>query len=126
MKRKVLSLVSLGISLIFALIFSFIEFRALFAGDFTLMNNPAMSFMTYLFRGLFFFSTIVLVVVTAVQILRNKKLNLAYAIIALAIALSSFITFSFYEYYITIVIIFFTDLPLLVIVLNVFRKEEGK
>ena len=51
---KILSFIGLGISILFSLVFAFIELRTLFAGDWSLFNSPVLGFFSYFFRSIFF------------------------------------------------------------------------
>ena len=51
---RIICSILLSITILFSLVFAFIELRSLVAGDYSLMNNVTISFVTYLFRGLYF------------------------------------------------------------------------
>ena len=70
--KSVLVFLGAGLAILVSFIFAFLELRSLFAGDFTLMNNSAMSFFVYLFKGLYFLSIIALAIFIIIFKVKNK------------------------------------------------------
>ena len=71
---RIVSYIFLSLVGIVSLVFAFIELRCLSAGDFLLMNSPALSFLTYLFRGLFFLILLVFATYLFLALIKNKEL----------------------------------------------------
>ena len=108
MKRlilNILSFIGLGIAILVSLIFAFLEMRSLVAGDFTLMNNQAIHFVRNLFRGIYYLSIIVVSIFVIYYIVKRKMVDDIVLYIDMALAVGSFMSLFFYEYYVGIVII---------------------
>lgn len=107
MKKVVVILLcsSLVISALIGIIFGFIEFRSLFAGDFALMNNPAASFFSYLFRGLYFLTIIITSILVFKSVCLKHKTSAILLSLSIALLASGFVTFIFYEFYFSLLIL---------------------
>lgn len=106
--------IGLSISIILGLIFAFIEFRSLFAGDFQLFNEPAKGLFTYLFRGLFFLGIIALSVSIIIFVIKKKESYLPLFLIGTGLLISSLFTVAFYAWFVALVIIVVTFIPTLI------------
>ena len=104
-----------------ALIFAFVEIRPLFAGDFLLMESPALGFIKYLFRALFFLLVISNAIKVFYCVLKKREIDLKATIFNGAVLLGSSISFMFYEWYIALIILVFN---ILIFVLRVFNKPD--
>ena len=116
-----------GISLIvlISIIFAFVEIRPLFAGDFKLMNNPSMSFMTYLFRGQFYLGLVALASILLGFRSSKTKVNLIVFAFALGMFVGSCFCFFFYDFYIALVPVTLATI-LSVLAGHSFFKKEGE
>ena len=102
---RIICSVLLSITILFSLVFAFIELRSLVAGDYSLMNNAAISFVTYLFRGLFFvilasFSLFLLGIY-----LKNKEVTFIYYFIGGCLLIGSIFSIAFYSTYVYFAVI---------------------
>ena len=122
--KNVLVYVALSIVTIVSLVFAFVELRALFAGDHLLFNNAFIGGLAYLMRGLYYLFIIALCVFIVIFRIKHQKINLVLWLTSLSIFIGAFMTLAFYDYYISLVIIFVTSLPLLITSLGFFLKKE--
>ena len=107
-----------------SLVFAFVELRSLFAGDFLLMNNAAMSFFAYLFRGLFFVSLCSYSVYLFIFFMKKKDLEFFNYLIAISLLIASLFTVFFYVQSIYLIIILLALVPALVVLLRRFLIER--
>ena len=124
MLRKILYFVGTGFAALIALVFAFVEIRCLFAGDFTLMNNPASSFFGYMFRGIFYLGILALAIVLIVFKIRGKEINELLFLASIGLFIGSFITFIFYDYYVTLIVIFITLILGFITSINIFYFQR--
>ena len=101
---KILSYVGLTLCTIVGVAFAFIELRSLFAGDFTLFNNPVSSFVRYFFRGLYYLSLVAASIWTIITLIKRKETNVYGVVISASLLISSGFSIIFYEYYIAIAV----------------------
>ena len=115
-----------GISLItlLAIVFAFVEIRPLFAGDFMLMNNPSLSFATYLFRGHFYLGLVALAAILLVYRNNRIKVNLIVLVFALSMFVGSCFSFFFYDFYIALVPVALATILSVIAGHSFFKKEE--
>ena len=99
---KILSYIGLGLVVLIGLVFAFIELRSLFAGDFSLFNNPASAFFRYLFRGLYYLAIVGMAIVTIVTLIRKKETNVYLTVVSASLLISSGFTVIFYQFYFAI------------------------
>ena len=119
---NIFSFIGLGLSILVALAFTFVEFRSLFAGDFSLFNIPAVGFFHYFFRGLFFLSVVAISIIIIVFIAKGKERYITLFLICSGIFIASFVTLVFYIYYIALVIIVISFIPLIITFLKLKRN----
>ena len=119
--QRILSFVLLGLAIIIAIAFAFIELRSLFACDFLFMNNQVGAFIAYLSRGLFFL--ILMGFAICVLIFYLLKIDLAsfHYVIAVSLALGSLFSVAFYSSYIYLLIVSFSVIPLIIVL---FRRPK--
>ena len=115
-----------GISLIvlISIVFAFVEIRPLIAGDFKLMNNPSMSFATYLFRGHFYLGLVALASVLLVYRSNKIKVNLIIFVFGLSMFVGSCFCFFFYDFYIALVPVTLATILSVLAGHSFFKKEE--
>ena len=108
---RIITDVLLVIACLVAMVFAFVELRSLFAGDFLLMNSPALSFMGYLFRGLFFLTLVVYIIYLFISFIKNKGYSIACHIIAPSLFIASIFSLFFYVQYIYLAVIIIALIP---------------
>ena len=94
--QRIMSYVFLVLVGLIATIFAFIEIRSIFAGDFTLMQNPTSSVFGYIARSIFYLAMIANVVVLFVFKKKEKKTNNILLALSISLALASIPLFFFY------------------------------
>ena len=122
--KNILLYACLTIVSVVALVFAFVEFRSLFAGDFSLFNNAFVGFLTYLFRGLYFLLIITLVVFIILFKTHQKKICVILFAGAVSLLIGALLTLLFYDYFVSLVIIFITALLVGVTGVGFFSKEK--
>lgn len=122
---NICSFIFLGIIILISLIFSFLEIRALFALDFTLMNSAILGFMHYLSRGLYFLILASYSLISLIILLKNQKISFIYLIPGIALLFGSLFSLIFYHFYVAYAIIGLNVLLNLFNVLNLvlFNKK---
>ena len=125
MKKLFAVLKCIGASLVgvIGLVFAFIEIRPIFAGDWKLMESPAISFIEYLLRGVFFLFVFINALKVFMCVIQERGLSLSAIIFNGALIAASAITFFFYEWYISLILVVLNSLML---VLRVFIKDKEK
>ena len=88
-----------------AIIFAFIEFRSIFAGDFTLMQNPTSSVVGYIGRGLFYLLMLTASIILFVNKINKKRTTFLLIIFVGCLFGLSFTLFAFYVFYIALVVV---------------------
>lgn len=119
---RIVSYIFLSLVGIVSLVFAFIELRCLFAGDFLLMNIPALSFLTYLFRGLFFLILFVFATYLFLALIKNKELQLVHFMIAVSLVVASLFTIAFYVLYVYLLVIVLALIPFAIVVIKKLVK----
>ena len=120
---RIICTVLLAISIIFAAIFAFIEFRSLFAGDYSLLNNASIGFVTYLLRALFFVILLTFSLFLLMTYLKNMEINFNHYLVGILLLIGSLFSIPFYSTYIYFVIIFIALLPCLTFVIRFFTSK---
>ena len=103
------------------LVFAFIEIRPIFAGDWKLMEIPAISFIEYLLRAIFFLFMFINALKVFMCVMHQRGLSLSAIVFNGALIAASAITFIFYEWYISLILVVLNSLML---VIRVFIKEK--
>ena len=124
--KAILLYAGLTIASLVGLIFMFVEFRSLFAGDFTLFDNQFLGFLTYLCRGLYFASIIALCVFIVLFRARKKKICIVLFMMALALLVGALLTLIHFAYYISLVLVAVTSILVIITAIGFFKKEEDK
>ena len=122
--KNVLLYTSLTLVSIVAFIFGFVEFRSLFAGDFCLFNNVFVGFLTYFFRGFYFLLIITLVVFIILFKTHHKKICIILFAGALSLFVGALLTLLFYDYFVSLAIIFITALLVIITSVGFFQKDK--
>lgn len=90
---------------IIAIIFIFVEIRPIFAGDFKLFESPALAFIKYFFRAIFFIFMLLNTIKIFYCVLKNRSVDLEGAIFNGAIVVAAALTFFFYDWYIALILL---------------------
>ncbi len=101
----------LAIAIVVSMVFSFVEFRSLLAGDHHLFENPTLGGAAYLFRGLFFLSIVALCISIIVFIAMKKESFLPLFLYGTGIFIASLFSFAFYVWFIGLVIMVISFIP---------------
>ena len=122
--KSILVYLGLAIASLVALVFAFVELRSLFAGDFLLFNNPFLGALAYLLRGLYFLLIITLCVFIVLFRVHKKKICIILFAAAISLLIGAFLSLIFYDYYVSLVIIFITLILMAITSIGFFKKEE--
>lgn len=123
--KNVLLIIAMGLMGFIALPFIFVELRALFSFDFIYTNNPFASGLAYLLRGNYFLLILTLSVFTILFIIHKKKFCIILFALAVSLFIGALLSLIFYEYYVSLVLIFITLVQLVIIAPGFFKKEKG-
>ena len=116
--RRIISCFFLALGALIALVFAFVELRALFAGDFLLMNLKGAAFIGYLMRGLFFVIVSGYSICLIVALAKSDNVSISHYFVAPAILISSLFSIFFYTQYIYFLVIFIALIPCAVVLLR--------
>ena len=122
--ERVLVYLGLALASIVALLFTFVEWRSLFAGDFLLFNNPFLGALSYFLRGLYFLLILTLCVFIVLFRTHHKKICIILFAGAVSLLVGAFFTLLFYEYYVSLVIILVTSILVAITAVGFFKKED--
>lgn len=120
---RIICSVLLVISILFSIVFAFIELRSLFAHDYSLFNNAAMGFVAYLFRGLFFVILLAFSLFLLITYLKNNEMNFNYYFVGGSLLVGSLFSIVFYSTYIYFAVILIAFLPCLTFILRKLFKK---
>ena len=116
--HRIISCFFLALSGLIALVFAFVELRALFAGDFLLMNLKGAALMGYLLRGLFFVLLFGYSICLIVALAKSDNVSICHYFVAPAILIASLFAIFFYSTYIYFLVIFIALIPCAVVLLR--------
>lgn len=122
--KKVLLCLVFGVMGLIAVPFLFIELRAFFSFDFVYINNPFVSGLAYLLRGLYFLLIITLSVFAILFIINKKKFCIILFASAVSLFVGALLSLLFYEYYVSLALIVITLVELIIISFGFFKKEK--
>ena len=122
--KNILLYVALVLVIIIAFAFAFIELRTLFAGDFKLFNNAVSGGFAYFFRGLYFLMIIALSVTIIIFNIKHKKICIILFAGALSLFVGALFTFLFYDYFVTLAILFINLILVGITSVGFFKKEQ--
>ena len=114
--RSILTFAGVGLAFLVSFVFGFLEMRSIFAGDFALMNNQFISFLSYLFKGLYFWGISTLAVFIFIFTIKKKD-------ICLVLFAGAFITFAHFEYFVTLIFIAITAILVAITAVGFFKKS---
>ena len=124
--ERVLVYLGLTLASIVALLFTFVEWRSLFAGDFLLFNSPFLGALSYFLRGLYFLLILTLCVFIVLFRTHHKKICIILFAGAVSLLVGAFLSLFFYDYYVSLVIILVTSILVAITAVGFFKKEEGQ
>ena len=116
--RRIISCFFLALGALLALVLAFIELRALFAGDFLLMNLKGAAFIGYLMRGLFFALVSGYSICLIVALAKSDNVSVSHYFVAPAILIASLFSIFFYSTSIYFLVIFIALIPCAVVLLR--------
>ena len=116
--RRIISCFFLALGCLIALVFAFVELRALFAGDFLLMNLKGAAFIGYLMRGLFFILVSGYSICLIIALAKSDNVSISHYFVAPAILIASLFAIFFYSTYIYFLVIFIALIPCAVVLLR--------
>ena len=122
--KNVLLYIVLGLMGFIALPFIFVEFRNFFSFDFIYMNNPFASGLAYFLRGIYFLLILVQSVFTILFIINKKKICIILFATQASLFIGALLSLLFFEYYISLIIIFVTLIQFIIISFGFFKKEK--
>ena len=122
--ERVLVYLGLTLASIVALLFTFVEWRSLFAGDFLLFNNPFLGALSYFLRGLYFLLILTLCVFIVLFRTHHKKICIILFAGAVSLLVGAFLSLLFYDYYVSLVVILVTSILVAITAVGFFKKEE--
>ena len=99
------SYVILVLAGLLATVFAFIEIRSVIAGDFTLMQNPSNSVVSYVCRALFYVAMLANVIWLFINKVNKKRTTLNLLILSGLLVLSSVTLFFFYMFAIALALL---------------------
>ena len=125
----ILRFIGVGLSILVAIVFSFVELRTLFAGDSSLMESPISAGFGYGFRGLYFLLMIANGVLLIVSLAKKEQSSLIELLYNAFLVGVGFMSTLFYDWYVSLVIILINVITFLIRVLYkgeklVKEKEE--
>ena len=118
------------LSIVFALMglisvpFIVVEFRNFFSFEFIYMNNPFVNGLAYFLKGLYFLLILALAVFSILFIASKRKFCIILFATASSLFIGALLSLLFFEYYVSLVIIFITLIQLIIISIGFFKKEK--
>ena len=122
--KNVLLYIVLGLMGFIAIPFMFVELRNFFSFEFVNLNNPFLSGLGYFLRAMYFFLILTLSVFIILFIINNKKICIILFATSVSLFIGALLSLLFYEYYISLILIFITLVQLIIISIGFFKKEQ--
>ena len=122
--KNILIYIVMGLMGFIAIPFMFVEFRAFFSFDFMYTHNPFVSGLAYFLRGIYFLLIFVQALFTILFIANNKKICIILFATQVSLFIGALLSLLFYEYYISLILIFITLVMLVIISIGFFKKEK--
>ena len=122
--KNILFYIVLGLMGFIAVPFIFVEFRNFFSFDFIYTNNPFASGLAYFLRGIYFLLILVQSVFTVLFIINKKKICIILFATQASLFIGALLSLLYFEYYISLIIIFITLIQLIIITFGFFKKEK--
>ena len=121
--KTILFYLGITVASLVALVFAFVELRSLFAGDFTLMHDGFAYLLGSIFRSLYFLSIIALGVFHILFRIKKKPVCIVLFALCISLLIGAFLSFIFYDYFITLAIIFINLILATITFIGFFKKE---
>ena len=122
--KNILIYIVMGLMGFLAIPFMFVEFRAFFSFDFLYTHNPFVSGLAYFLRGIYFLLIFVQALFTILFIANKKKICIILFATQVSLFIGALLSLLFYEYYISLILIFITLVMLVIISIGFFKKEK--
>ena len=122
--KNILLYIVLGLMGFIAIPFMFVELRNFFSFEFVNLNNPFLSGLGYFLRAMYFFLILTLSVFIILFIINNKKICIILFATSVSLFIGALLSLLFYEYYISLILIFITLVQLIIISIGFFKKEQ--
>ena len=122
--KNILLYIVLGLMGFIAIPFMFVELRNFFSFEFVNLNNPFLSGLGYFLRAMYFFLILTLSVFTILFIINYKKICIILFATSVSLFIGALLSLLFYEYYISLILIFITLVQLIIISIGFFKKEQ--
>ena len=87
------------LAMLLCLILGFIEMRTLVSGDWALLQSPLAGASSYLFRGLYFLLTLLILISFFVGQTQHKPITYPFILIYLFATVGAGLSFLFYDWY---------------------------
>ena len=123
--KKVLLYILFGFTGVLALPFIFVEFRNFFSFEFMNMNNPFINGLAYLSRSIYFLLILALAVFAILFIASKRKFCIILFAVSVSLLVGALLSLLFFEYYVSLVLIFVTLIQLIPISVGFFKKEKA-
>ena len=121
--KNIVFCVGISLMVLLSTVFAFVEIRPLFFGDFLLMNNPTISFLKYLFRGLYYLGLVAFACILLCFKTSNTKINLIVFTFGLSLFVGGCFCFFFYDFYIALVPVAIATILCVLAGHEFFKKE---
>ena len=122
--KNILIYIVMGLMGFIAIPFIFVELRNFFCFDFLYTNNPFTSGLAYFLRSIYFLLILVQSVFTILFIINNKKICIILFATQVSLFIGAILSLIYFEYYISLIIIFITLVQLIIISIGFFKKEK--
>ena len=122
--KKVLLCIVIGLMGFLAIPFIFVEFRNFFSFDFIYTHSPFASGLAYFLRGLYFLLILVQAVMVILFLAHKKKFCIILFATQVSLFIGALLSLLFYEYYVSLILIFITAVMLTIISIGFFKKEQ--
>ena len=103
-----------------------VELRNFFSFEFVYMNNPFASGLSYFLRSSYFFLILSLAVFTILFVASKRKFCIILFATAVSLLIGALLSLKFYEWYISLAVIFITLVLLIIISIGFFKKEKER
>ena len=123
--RDILFYIVISLASVVSIAFSFVELRTLLAGDFLLFNNAFVGGLGYFLRSAFYLTILALCVFLVIFRVRKLKVNIIILFASISILVGALHSLAFYDYYISLVVIFISLLLTAITFFGFFKKEEN-
>ena len=122
--KSVLVCLGLALAYLVALVFMFLELRSLLLGDFILMENAALSFLTYLFKGLYFASICALCIFIFLFRVRKKRICIVLFMMSIGLLIGAIVSLIHFVYYVSLVLIAINLILVAITSIGFFKREK--